>query len=1335
MTFEKILAELTIDGQNWRFFDLPALNDERYEKLPFSIRVLLESAIRNLDGFQVKEKDVQNILDWEKLHTDPDGVEIPFRPARVILQDLTGVPAVVDFAAMRDAVAGLGGDPAKINPCCPVDLVIDHSIQVDFARACVAPPDALSKNEEIEYRRNKERFTFLKWGAKALKNLTIVPPGSGIVHQVNLEFLARVVFDNEEDRLLYCDSLVGTDSHTTMINGLGVLGWGVGGIEAEAVMLGQAISMVLPPVVGYRILGELSPLATSTDVVLYITKASYLNASSLDMFKKATISNMCPEYGATTAFFPVDQTTIDYLIQTNRDSVKISVMKKYLELVKMFRNFADSTQDPVFSTVVELDLSSVVPSVSGPKRPHDRVPVAEMRKDFQSCLVNPVGFKGYAVSPEKLDTTVSFQFEGHEYSIGHGSVVIAAITSCTNTSNPSVMLGAGLLAKNARAAGLSVPPYIKTSLSPGSGVVTRYLDASGVSADLDALGFQTVGYGCMTCIGNSGPLDEAVGAAIEKGELICCGVLSGNRNFEGRIHPLTRANYLASPLLVIAYALAGTVDIDFETQPIGKGEKGEVYLRDIWPTRQEIQRVERECVLPSMFKEVYGKISEGNKQWNMLQSSEGMLYQWDSSSTYIKNPPFFTTMKLELQPVGSVQNARVLLNLGDSVTTDHISPAGSIARNSPAARYLASKGLVPRDFNSYGSRRGNDAIMARGTFANIRLVNKFMAKPGPQTIHLPTQQEMDIFDAAEAYKSTGTPLIVLAGKDYGSGSSRDWAAKGPFLLGIRAVIAESYERIHRSNLVGMGIIPLQYLEGQTAESLGLTGREILSIDVPEKLRPRQKLTVNVDDGKSFNVIARFDTDVELEYFRNGGPGMSPSLFFLGCRGVCGDFGLMRIIYSLRVFEAPLPPFPLDWNRSECGRLDRYPSSCEVTMDPSNPITQVYPDDSEGRTHNLGLPENGTGDKDQAKHVKKKRRRKPCCGFQWKSLLCCFRSKCGDSKACCRSPDGVIPKAGDDSEQYSPNVQDSTTSRYLLPPLKSNDGDRKCLIIDLDETLVHSSFKPISNADFVVPVEIDGVVHQVYVLKRPHVDDFLQSVGKSYECVLFTASLAKYADPVADLLDKWGVFRARLFREACVFHRGNYVKDLSRLGRELERVVIIDNSPASYIFHPDNAVPVASWFDDMSDTELLDLIPYMDALSTTKDIYSYLRSNPHPLSCKRTDRETAGGPEASSLPATSSGAIIASVEKPLNRRDGDGDAGGGMQQLTNAVGRLTVYEGASPPYGNKADCSGCLVSSPSATVSPVGSEYSFMVSNGNGGGATGPSGDGVYGQSGCSTKTP
>uniref|UniRef100_A0A8C2X1D0 Aconitase 1 n=2 Tax=Cyclopterus lumpus TaxID=8103 RepID=A0A8C2X1D0_CYCLU len=881
--FQHIVEPLDPKDPTQQFYNLSKLGDPRYDRLPFSIRVLLESAVRNCDEFLVKSSDVESILNWKQTQTQ--AVEVPFRPARVILQDFTGVPAVVDLAAMRDAVMKLGGDPEKINPVCPADLVIDHSIQVDFNRnitQLVSFSTFLHKNQDLEFDRNRERFQFLKWGSKAFRNMRIIPPGSGIVHQVNLEYLARVVFN--QDGFFYPDSLVGTDSHTTMIDGLGVLGWGVGGIEAEAVMLGQPISMVLPEVVGYKLSGTPDKFITSTDIVLTVTKhlrqvgvvGKFVEffgpgVAQLSIADRATIANMCPEYGATAAFFPVDEVSIQYLEQTGECG------DTYLKAVAMFRDYNNVSQDPDFTRVslymylciLKFIVRDLVPCCSGPKRPQDRIAVSDMKTDFEACLAAKVGFKGFQMAPERHSAVVPFQFNGKEYSLSHGSVVIAAITSCTNTSNPSVMLGAGLLAKKAIECGLSVKPYIKTSLSPGSGVVTYYLKESGVMDYLSQLGFEVVGYGCMTCIGNSGPLPEQVVEAMTQGDLVAAGILSGNRNFEGRVHPNTRANYLASPPLVIAYAIAGTVRIDFESEPIAINSEGkEIFLRDIWPTRDEIQAVERTFVIPSMFKEVYEKIEKVNERWNALVAPTDKLYTWDPKSTYIKSPPFFDGLTMKLQPPQSIHDACVLLNLGDSVTTDHISPAGNIARSSSAARYLTNRG--PRDYNSYGSRRGNDAVMARGTFANIRLFNKFLNKQAPQTIHLPTGETLDVFDAAERYQQSGVPLLVLAGKEYGSGSSRDWAAKGPFLLGIKAVVAESYERIHRSNLVGMGVIPLEYLAGDTADSLGLTGRERYTILMPEQLTPRMVVDVKLDTGKTFQVRMRFDTDVELAYFHHGG---------------------------------------------------------------------------------------------------------------------------------------------------------------------------------------------------------------------------------------------------------------------------------------------------------------------------------------------------------------------------------------------------------------------------------------------------------------------------------
>uniref|UniRef100_A0AC34QK44 Aconitate hydratase n=1 Tax=Panagrolaimus sp. JU765 TaxID=591449 RepID=A0AC34QK44_9BILA len=876
MAYNSLLKELAVDGKSYKYFDLNGLNDGRYERLPISIRYLLEAAVRYCDEFHVRKADVETILNWEK--TQKESAEIPFKPARVLLQDFTGVPAVVDLAAMRDAVKTLGDDPSKINPVCPVDLVIDHSVQVDS----YGNLDALKKNQEIEFERNKERFNFLKWGQKAFKNLLIVPPGSGIVHQVNLEYLARTVCV-DDDGVLFPDSVVGTDSHTTMIDGLGVLGWGVGGIEAEAVMLGQPISMVIPEVIGYKLTGKMPQFATSTDLVLTITKnlrdlgvvGKFVEffgpgVANLSIADRATVANMCPEYGATVGFFPVDERTIQYLSQTGRDEHQLKRIKEYLQKNNLFVDFTDASFSPNYTKVLELDLSTVIPCVSGPKRPHDRVSLNDLSKEFKSGLTEKVSFKGFGLKPEDSQKVVKIQLNGEEYTLKHGSVVISAITSCTNTSNPSVMLGAGLVAKKARQLGLKVPAYVKTSLSPGSGVVTKYLEASGLLPDLEALGYYIAGYGCMTCIGNSGPLDETVGKAIDENDLVVAGVLSGNRNFEGRIHAQVRANYLASPMLVVVYGLAGRVDIDLDHEPIGQGTNGPVYFRDIWPSHDEIAKIEEENVRPQFFKDVYASIQKGSEQWQALQCPDSALYPWDQSSTYIKKVPFFDGMTLEPAPPTPITNAHVLLNLGDSVTTDHISPAGSISRVSPAARYLVSRGVEPKDFNSYGARRGNDEVMSRGTFANIRLVNKLASKVGPKTLHIPSGQELDIYDAAAKYREENHNVIILAGKEYGCGSSRDWAAKGPLLQGVRAVIAQSFERIHRSNLIGMGIVPLQFLEGENADSLGLTGKEQFTIELPNDLKPGAHVNVKVSTGKTFKVLSRFDTEVELTYYRHGG---------------------------------------------------------------------------------------------------------------------------------------------------------------------------------------------------------------------------------------------------------------------------------------------------------------------------------------------------------------------------------------------------------------------------------------------------------------------------------
>ncbi|CAH9109673.1 unnamed protein product [Cuscuta epithymum] len=865
-------------GEFGKFYSLPALNDPRIDKLPYSIRILLESAIRNCDNFQVTKEDVEKIIDWQ--NTAPKLVEIPFKPARVLLQDFTGVPAVVDLACMRDAMNKLGSDSNKINPLVPVDLVIDHSVQVDFTRS----ENAVKANMELEFQRNKERFAFLKWGSNAFSNMLVVPPGSGIVHQVNLEYLGRVVFNT--DGVLYPDSVVGTDSHTTMIDGLGVAGWGVGGIEAEAAMLGQPMSMVLPGVVGFKLSGHLQNGVTATDLVLTVTQMLRKHGvvgkfvefhgdgvGKLSLADRATIANMSPEYGATMGFFPVDHVTLQYLKLTGRSDETVAMVEAYLRANNMFVDYNEPQQERVYSSSLQLDLADVEPCLSGPKRPHDRVTLKDMKSDWHSCLDNKVGFKGFAVPKDAQEKVAKFSFNGQPAELKHGSVVIAAITSCTNTSNPSVMLGAGLVAKKAAELGLLVKPWIKTSLAPGSGVVKKYLLQSGLQKYLNEQGFNIVGYGCTTCIGNSGDLDEAVASAISENDIVAAAVLSGNRNFEGRVHPLTRANYLASPPLVVAYALAGTVDIDFEKEPIGVGKDGkDVYFRDIWPTTEEVAEAVQSSVLPDMFKSTYEAITKGNPMWNQLSVPESKLYSWDPNSTYIHEPPYFKGMTMDPPGVHGVKDAYCLLNFGDSITTDHISPAGSINKDSPAAKFLLERGVDRKDFNSYGSRRGNDEIMARGTFANIRLVNKLLnGEVGPKTVHVPSGEKLSVFDAAMKYKSEGKDTIILAGAEYGSGSSRDWAAKGPMLLGVKAVIAKSFERIHRSNLVGMGIIPLCFKAGEDADSLGLTGHERYTIDLPSSdIRPGQDVTVRTDNGKTFTCTVRFDTEVELEYFGHGG---------------------------------------------------------------------------------------------------------------------------------------------------------------------------------------------------------------------------------------------------------------------------------------------------------------------------------------------------------------------------------------------------------------------------------------------------------------------------------
>jgi aconitate hydratase len=855
------------------------------ERMPFSIKILLENALRNYDGNAISEDDVVNIANWDG--NDYNAIEIPFKPARVILQDFTGVPAVVDLAALRSAMDRMGGDPNKINPVVPVDLVIDHSVQVDV----FGQSDAILLNSQFEFERNRERYEFLHWGQKAFDNFKVVPPATGIVHQVNLEYLANAVqlYDDPhgEGKVALPDTLVGTDSHTTMINGLGVLGWGVGGIEAEASMLGQPIYMLMPQVVGFKLVGKLPEGATATDLVLVVTQMLRQKGvvgkfveffgpglSNMTLPDRATLANMAPEYGATMGFFPIDEETLSYMERTGRDAELIEMVRRYTQEQGIFRT--NDTPDPIYNDTLELDLSTVEPSMAGPLRPQDRILLKDMKDTFNKTLTAPQGPQGFELSEDQLGSKAMVKDNGSSAEITHGSVVIAAITSCTNTSNPSVMVGAGLVAKKAVEKGLVSKPYVKTSLAPGSKVVTEYLNKAGLTEYLEKLGFHTVGYGCTTCIGNSGPLPEPVREAIHEGDLVAASVLSGNRNFGGRIGPDIRANYLASPPLVVAYALAGTVDIDLNTEPIGQDQAGnDVYLKDIWPTQEEILGVVQQSLSADMFKEQYGNVYDGNETWNAIPSTDEAVYEWNDDSTYIQEPPFFIDMPRDAESVDAIKGARVLVKAGDSVTTDHISPAGAIASDSPAGKFLSERGVERRLFNSYGSRRGNDRIMTRGTFANIRLRNLLVpGSEGGVTYYLPTMEEMTIYDASLKYKSDGTDLIVLGGKDYGMGSSRDWAAKGTLLLGVKAVIAESFERIHRSNLVMMGVLPLTFKDGESWESLGLTGHETFDIPVTDDVKPLQELevTATAEDGsvKTFTTIVRLDTPVEVDYYKNGG---------------------------------------------------------------------------------------------------------------------------------------------------------------------------------------------------------------------------------------------------------------------------------------------------------------------------------------------------------------------------------------------------------------------------------------------------------------------------------
>jgi aconitate hydratase len=880
--------DLNVGGSTFQIYSLVALEDAGFPevaRLPFSLKILLENLLRHEDGRFVKTADIEALARWDVRGKAQQ--EISFAPARVLLQDFTGVPAVVDLAAMRDGIARLGGDPNRVNPLQPVELVIDHSVQVDyFGRS-----DAFQLNAELEFSRNKERYAFLRWGQNAFDNFRVVPPDTGIVHQVNLEYLARVVVANSDapgTPLAYPDTLVGTDSHTTMINGLGVVGWGVGGIEAEAAMLGQPISMLIPRVLGVRLTGTMLEGATATDLVLTITERLRKHGvvgkfveffgtglAHLTIADRATLGNMCPEYGATIAIFPIDEMTLDYLRLSGRDQSRVQLVEAYAVAQRLFRR--ESDPEPVYSEVIELDLSTVEPSLAGPRRPQDRVSLKQAKSGFQSGMSGLVAGAKKAVSAAVASATATAVAEPPAAvgQLEHGSVVIAAITSCTNTSNPSVMIGAGLVAKKAVERGLSRQPWVKTSLAPGSKVVTEYLLKAGLTPYLDRLGFNLVGYGCTTCIGNSGPLPDEVAAEVEAKNLVVASVLSGNRNFEGRIQQAVRANYLASPPLVVAYALAGKMTIDLTTEPLGTGTDGKpVYLRDIWPTEREIQETLLKAVTSDLFREQYKDVFSGDSRWQSLDVPAGDLFAWDASSTYIRNPPFFEGLTLQPTPLNDITGARALALLGDSITTDHISPAGSIKKDSPAGKYLIANGVEPTDFNSYGARRGNHEVMMRGTFANIRLRNQLApGTEGGYTIHQATGDVMTIFDAAMKYKDEGVPLIVLAGKEYGSGSSRDWAAKGTLLLGVRVVIAESFERIHRSNLVNMGILPLVYQDGTNAASLGLTGCEVFDVlGVASGLVPGAAITVRARGDKTieFQATARIDTPEELVAFRHGG---------------------------------------------------------------------------------------------------------------------------------------------------------------------------------------------------------------------------------------------------------------------------------------------------------------------------------------------------------------------------------------------------------------------------------------------------------------------------------
>ncbi|WNF35195.1 aconitate hydratase AcnA [Bacillaceae bacterium IKA-2] len=892
MTIKKNLynsrSSFEVNGKKYNFYKLQALEDAgvgNVSKLPYSIKILLESVLRQYDGSVITEEHVNNLAKWGT--NEVKEIDVPFKPSRVILQDFTGVPAVVDLASLRKAMADLGGDPNQINPAIPVDLVVDHSVQVDE----FGSSDSLEKNMDLEFARNEERYKFLSWAQKSFDNYRAVPPATGIVHQVNLEYLASVVQTAEQNGEweAFPDSLVGTDSHTTMINGLGILGWGVGGIEAEAGMLQQPSYFPVPEVIGVKLIGSLPEGTTATDLALKVTQVLREKKvvgkfveffgpglSEMPLADRATVSNMAPEYGATCGFFPIDDEALNYLRLTGRTEEHIAIVEQYCKANGLF--YTPDMEDPIFTDTVEINISAIEPNLSGPKRPQDLIPLSQMKTEWQKALKAPAGSSGFGLTDEEIAKEVTVKHpNGKSSTLKTGAVMIAAITSCTNTSNPFVMVGAGLVAKKAIEKGLSVPAYVKTSLAPGSKVVTGYLQEAGLNTYLDQLGFNTVGYGCTTCIGNSGPLPAEIEQAIAENDLTVTSVLSGNRNFEGRIHALVKANYLASPPLVVAYAIAGNVNFDLSNDSFGKDQDGkDVYLKDLWPSTAEVKEVMAKAVKPELFKKEYERVFDENQRWNELKTTDDNLYTWDTESTYIQNPPFFENLSPDPEEVKELSGLNIVAKLGDSVTTDHISPAGSIGKDTPAGKYLISKGLTPADFNSYGSRRGNHEVMMRGTFANIRIKNQIApGTEGGYTTYWPNGEVMAIYDACMKYKEAGTGLVVLAGKDYGMGSSRDWAAKGTTLLGIKTVIAESFERIHRSNLVLMGVLPLQYKDGDTAQTLGLNGKEEITVKVTNDIKPRDHvkvLALNKETGetKEFEVLARFDSDIEVDYYRHGG---------------------------------------------------------------------------------------------------------------------------------------------------------------------------------------------------------------------------------------------------------------------------------------------------------------------------------------------------------------------------------------------------------------------------------------------------------------------------------